>query len=265
MESALIHQIARSHIYDLAQPIDRQMPVHHTHPPYLLSLMRRYGDYVRDGSCSGATEIIMMSGHHSTHIDAPGHMSVNGHLHGGVSAAETAKGGAGLRSHGIDQVLPVVTRGVLLDVPLVLGRMLEAGEPIEARHLAAAADAADVAIEPGDAVLIRTGWIRHWTDPHTFSGETGGSPGPVLEAAKWLVQEGMQLTGSDTMVYELTTPNTSALPVHGYLLVDEGISIMEMLNLEELARDRVYEFLFVVAPLRLIGGTGSPIRPLALT
>jgi kynurenine formamidase len=197
-------------------------------------------------------------------MDALGHMSAGGRLHGGADAAEAARGGWGLKSHSIAEVDPVVSEGVLLDIEAVRGRPLGAGEVVTVEDLRAAAERAQVVIGTGDTVLVRTGWSRHWADAETFVGERGGSPGPDLEAARWLVDQGAWLTGSDTMVYEASSPDSHALPVHAFLLVERGINIMEMLNLDELAREGVHRFLFVATPLKLVGSTGSPLRPIAL-
>ena len=86
-----------------------------------------------------------------------------------------------------------------------------------------------------------------------------------MSGARWLVDRGARATGSDTLAYEQVFPGQGhrTLPVHGVLLVASGIPIIEMLNLEQLSQDRVYRFAFVLAPLRLIGATGSPVAPLA--
>lgn len=264
LDAATRRRVIESRVFDLSRPLDAQTPVHPTHPPYRVALVRRYGDLVREEGVSGATEMLLMSGHHSTHMDALGHMSAHGRLHGGADAAEAAKGGWGLRSHSIADADPVISEGVLLDIEAVRGRPLEAAEVVSAADLQRACELAGVTVESGDTVLVRTGWGRHWADPLTFSGEHGGSPGVDLEAARWLVEQGATLTGSDTMVYERTAPGSNALPVHAFLLVDRGIHIMEMLDLDELAAEGIHRFLFVAAPLRIAGATGSPLRPLAL-
>jgi kynurenine formamidase len=84
----------------------------------------------------------------------------------------------------------------------------------------------------------------------------------TLEAARFLVEAGMRLTGADTTAYEVVP--TKSMEVHVFLLAEQGIQIMEMLNLEELARERIHCFVFIVIPLKIKGGTGSPIRPIAI-
>jgi kynurenine formamidase len=136
---------------------------------------------------------------------------------------------------------------------------------ITPEDLKAAAVRQNVKIGAGDVVLLRTGWAQHWPDPAAYlmagKGNVPTSPGPGLEAARWLSAQGIFATGSDTIVYEKVP---SALPAHVHLLVESGIHIIEVLNLEELARDAVSEFLFVALPLKIRGATGSPVRPLAM-
>ena len=90
-------------------------------------------------------------------------------------------------------------------------------------------------------------------------------PGPTPDAARWLVEAGVITTGADTTAYEQVKPGAghSVLPVHRILLVDAGIHIIEHLNLEDAAAQGLTEFVFVLAPLRIVGGTGSPVRPVA--
>jgi kynurenine formamidase len=93
-------------------------------------------------------------------------------------------------------------------------------------------------------------------------GSVASGPGPQIAGARWLSERGVVAAGSDTVAFELL-PDPE-MPVHVHLLVESGIHIVEALNLEELSQQRVYEFVFVAAPLKIVGGTGSPIRPLAL-
>ncbi len=134
-------------------------------------------------------------------------------------------------------------------------------------HLDAALKTAKTTIEPGDVVLLRTGWARYFGN--TAQYVTGGQgharrtgPGPEIDGARWLSERGVFAAGSDTIAFEKVP--AARMPVHVHLLVESGIHIIEALNLEELSRDRIYEFVFIAAPLKIRGGTGSPIRPFAL-
>lgn len=256
--------IKAAKVYDLSHQLDASTPIHPSHSPYRISLLRRYGDMVRPGGLSGATEMIVMSGHSSTHMDALGHMSVEGELHGGADAHAAAQGGWGLQSHHIAEVAPVISDGVLIDAAGVRGRAYEAGEEVTVADLRAALEVSDARIGDGDTVLVRTGWHRMWDEPEAYAGLPAGSPGVGLDGARWLVEQGARLLGSDTMVFEHVPEGVHALPVHGFLLVEQGINIMEMVNLDELAGDGISRFLFVASPLRIVGATGSPLRPLAL-
>jgi len=161
----------------------------------------------------------------------------------------------------VDEIAPVLTRGLLADIPRLLGvDMLEPGHEVDAEQLAAAVPQ----VRPGDAILVRTGWARYWDEPDRFVSAGTGSPGPGESAARWLADRGVVLCGGDTLPFECIRPGQTELPVHGVLLVDAGIPIVEALDLEELASDGIGEFLLVLTPLRLRGATGSPVRPLAV-
>jgi len=108
--------------------------------------------------------------------------------------------------------------------------------------------------------LIRTGWIRRWPDAERYHANP--APGLVLDAAEWLGEHGARCAGSDTYAFEKVPAH--GLAVHVALLVERGIPILEMLDLEALARDSAYTFLFVALPLKLVGASGSPIRPVAI-
>jgi len=253
-------------VYDLAQPLEQSIPVSPNHPGFRMALYRRHGDGVRTDGSSSASELIVTGGHVGTHVDALAHVSLHDRLHGGASASDAQRGGR-FSVHGIETMAPLVCRGVLLDVPGSRGMdVLEAGEPVGAEDCERAADWAGIEVGPGDAVLVRTGWTRHWADPPTFVGLERGAPGPDETAAGWLAERRVALTGGETVAYEQIPPGKghALLPVHVLLLVEHGIPIVEMLDLDRLAADRIYEFLFVLAPLKIVGGTGSPVRPLAV-
>lgn len=265
------NELLHSKCFDLSQPFDKHMPVMPTHPPFFMTLNNRHGDIEGDfGDCGygSANEIIITSGHHSTHIDSLGHVSDYGRLFGNVEASKAQKGAGlqrGLTQHGVENIDPIVKRGVLLDICLFKGKTyLDAAEAITAEDLEQAASKQGVSVNPGDCVLIRTGWSVFWNDHKTYIGENGGIPGPDLTAAKWLAQKRVFLSGSDTLPFELRTPDEKGLPVHQELISKNGIHIIECLNLEELAKASVYEFVFIALPLRITGATGSPIRPIAL-
>lgn len=159
---------------------------------------------------------------------------------------------------------PVVSRGVFLDIAGLEGvPVLDAEYSIGAEVLERAVQRQGVTVERGDTLLFRTGWIQYFYNAGKYISHHEGCPGLTEDGAAWLVDRGVAFVGSDTSALEKTPTRT--LSVHGILLCRHGIYIMEMLNLEDLARDSVYEFLFVACPLKIRGGTGSPIRPIALS
>ncbi|MER6174369.1 cyclase family protein [Streptosporangium sp. NPDC001681] len=253
-------------IFDLSQPLEPGMPTSPNHPGFKMALMRRHGDMVRPDGGSASNEMFMMGGHVGTHVDALSHVSHNGLLHGGVEAEGAQRGGR-FTVHGAETIPAMFCRGLLLDVAGAHGLdTLPGGHPIGPEDLAAAAARAGVTLERGDVVLVRTGWARNWHDAEAYIGHNSGVPGVTEEGATWLAERGVVATGADTTAYEHIPPGQGhrLLPAHRVLLVEHGIHIIEHLRLEDPAAAGVAEFLFVLAPLKIVGGTGAPVRPLAV-
>ena len=246
-------------LYDLGQPYYAGMPHHPAHPPYLRSLNKLHGEYVLDNGASSSSETITFGGHVGTHIDALSHFSCDGKLHGGFAPRQSYSGG--VEPHSVDTIEPIVRPGVLFDIAGLMGvDALAADFVVTPEHLVACG----IDPPPGGVALIRTGWARFWDDAKRFITGGEGSqvtcPGPERDAAHWLSARGIFAAGSDTVAFERAP---SKMEVHVHLLVERGIHIVECLNLEELARDGVKEFTFIALPLKIRGGTGSPIRPVA--
>ena len=203
--------------------------------------------------------------HAGTHIDALAHFSADGLLYGGISAEAAQQGGV-MNQLGIDTMAPLVCRGVLLDVAGTLGvDVLPPGHGITIAELEDACEYGSVTPEKNDAVLIRTGWAVHFDDRRAFLGGPDGLPGVGHDGAVWLADRGVTLCGSDTHAFEqIPSPWEGTAPVHVELLVRRGIYIVECLKLEELSKQRVFEFVFFLAPLKIVGGTGSHVRPVAV-
>ncbi len=251
-------------VYDLGQPLQRGMPLSPLNPPFFFTLSNRHGDRVTSQGVSAANDLISMGSHQGTHIDALGHISKNGTLHGGTAVSQSQVGAAGLASHGIEGIPPVIRRGVLLDVASLNGMdFLPAGYVVTAEELEQSSIAQGSRLEPGDAVLIRTGWAKNWQDPAVYPGQESGAPGVGLEAAQWLASKQASVVGSDNMSFEVR-PSPGFLSIHGLLLVDHGIPIMENLFLEDLCLDKCFTFVFMALPLKIVGGTASPVRPIAI-
>lgn len=170
----------------------------------------------------------------------------------------------GLKKLGVENVGPIFSRGVLLDVAAVKGGPMTAGQVVRAADLQKAAEAARVKLRPGDVVLINTGHGALWMkDNEKYAA---GEPGIGMEAAEWLAEQKVALIGADTWAVEVVPAEHPERPfeVHQFLLTRNGIYIIENLDLAELARDKVSEFAFMFSPLRLQGATGSPGNPIAI-
>jgi kynurenine formamidase len=265
--SALLSSVAQgTRTIELGQPLFTGMPCSPNHPGFRMSLTRRHGDMTRPDGGSASSEMLITGGHVGTHIDALAHVSHDGKLHGGVDA-ETAQRGGRFVEHGAERIPPLITRGVLLDIAAVHGvDVLAPGYGVTESDLLAAADRAGVRPGPGDVALVRTGWARHFSEAARYLGHDSGVPGLTEDAAAWLADTGVVATGADTTAYERIPAGEGhrVLPVHRLLLVEHGIHIIEHLNLEDAAAAGLTEFLFVLTALRIVGGTGSPIRPVAV-
>jgi kynurenine formamidase len=173
----------------------------------------------------------------------------------------------GLQKLGIEHCKPFFTRGVLVDVAGLKGRMLNQGEEISVADVQAALQKQNIAessIQPGDGVFFNTGWGSLWKkDNAKFNG---GEPGIGLDVARWCAGKQLALVGSDTWATEVVpNPNPDLVfAVHNELITKNGIFNHENLDFDELIKDKISEFVYVFSPLRIKGGTGSPGRPIAI-
>jgi kynurenine formamidase len=203
-----------------------------------------------------------------TQLDGLGHVGVriggDDYFYNGFRRSQFGTA-YGLEKLGIEHVGVMFTRGVLLDVAAARGvARLKSGEVITAADLERALRAQAVEVREADVVLIRTGHGQLWMkDNAAFAA---GEPGIGMEAARWLSDRKIVLVGSDTWATEVVPPEDPQrpFPVHLHLLVKNGIYNIENLDLEALAKDKIYEFAFIFAPLRLKGATGSPGNPIAV-
>lgn len=264
---ALLEAVRRGvRAYDLGRPLFVGMPQSPNHPRFWHSLARRHGDMVRADGGSAANDVIFMGTHVGTHIDALAHVSHDGRLYGGADAYQAGVGGRYVEL-GAHTIKPMVRRGVLLDIPRVLGvDACEPGYEITPADLAAAERAQGTPVGRGDVVLVRSGWGKRFDEGDAYQGLASGVPGVSEAGAQWLAQRQVHCVGADTIAFERLAPGAGhgLLPAHRVLLVEHGIYIVETMNLEEIAADQVYEFTFVLSPLAIVGATGSPVRPLAL-
>ena len=211
----------------------------------------------------------------ATHWSALGHVEYAGRLYNGHPPAAIDERGA--HSLGIDKVGAIVTRGLLLDVARAKNvDRLAGGTLVTPDDLDEAAKAAGVTVEPGDAVLIRTGamkWLKEG-DKESYAGIYQGIAGPGIAAAGWFREHDVAAVAADTSGFEVWPRESTELlkvighPVHALCIVEMGLTMGQNFDLEALAddcaSDGIYEFLLSASPEPFEGGLGGPVNPVAI-
>jgi len=261
-------------VYELGHPYERTMPTSATRS-YKLSVVDT-GPAAGTNKQLGNEEVISGElGQVGTQFDGPGHIgalikygdgTMKGVYYNGFTQEEVVHPD-GLLHLGVQNVKPIISRGVLVDVAAYkgLGRLSNSYEVTlaDVRGALARQGIQESSITPGDVIIFRYGWAQLWKSP----GEFGDNPpGIGLEVAAWLVAKQVCMTGADTPTTEvMPNPNPAlAVPVHQELMMKNGIFNLENMDLESLAADKVYEFLFIFTPIRFVGASGSPGRPIAI-
>lgn len=256
--------------YSLALTLDRHtLPVSPSRVPVVHMLTLDGGDFAAGvklhDDMRAADDYISMPTQSGTHLDALSHVWQGDELYNGHSANRVRSYGA--TRCGIDKVGPIVGRGVLLDVARLKGLdVLGRGYQVTDVDLEQCAETQGTPVGAGDIVLVHTGWLAamfgNLPEFHT------AQPGIGMDAARWLAARDVAAVGSDNTAVEwMTWEGRRGSPnlVHRYLIHQFGVHLMEFVKLEEIARDQVYEFFLVIAPLTIKGGVGSPINPVAIT
>ena len=208
-------------------------------------------------------DVITASPHLGTHVDGLAHISCHGQMYGGHELADVY-GDFGWRANGMEHSRPIIGRGVLLDIPRAKGvAHLPDRYEITPADVRAALEAQGTGLRPGDSALVRTGWYKAWyeSDPDTYFAS---QPGVGPDAALWLYDQGMALLGTDTSGTEVIPMPDPERTTHGVMIVERGVHLIEIMDLEVVADEGLYEFLFICLPLRITGATGSWIRAVAV-
>ncbi|HET6834468.1 MAG TPA: cyclase family protein [Acidimicrobiales bacterium] len=253
----------------LGRPLNTQGGVDNPEPAHHVMTMLTDVD-IGSGSVRFAKDYVGVDYHNEghSHIDALCHVAYDGFLYGGRPDAEVTSRGA---AAGAIELLHagLVGRGVLLDVPRVRGiRWLEPGEYVFVDDLEAAERAQGVSVDAGDILLVRTGHAHRLAELEPWD-TSNGKAGLHPSVARFLADRRVAALGSDGN--NDTAPSTTegvAFPIHVLAVNAMGIHLLDYLQFEELVQrcEEVerWEFLFVAAPLRIEGGTGSPVNPIAL-
>jgi kynurenine formamidase len=216
-------------------------------------------------------DIIAMPLQCGTQWDALSHIFHNGQMYGGHGLEHVTSRGA--TRNGIERIADgVVGRGVLLDMPRYFGvEWMAPGQAIASDDLAGAASRQGVSIRSGDIVLVRTGQIAQVRAEKSWGTyEAGDAPGLGLDSAHWFFDNEVAAICADTWGAEVQPNDTAGVfqPLHLILLVNAGIHLGEIFDLEALAvacqEEQRYEFFFSAPPLPITGAVGSPVNPLAI-
>lgn len=274
---AALRLVQQGRIFDLGRVLENGMPVPPFHGQYF-ALMQYTLDNGEEwhhqnlgrmtNGYSAQNLRLDMCDHTGTHIDQLNHVGVKQEdgdfrLYGGRRNSHCVSS-FGTTELGAEFMPPIVARGILADVAdFASGRVLPEGYAISPEELRDSLRKEGVDTRPGDIVFVRTGWGLKWAEPNV---QLAGEPGLGVRCADWareheILAWGIDQFGTDPVPYEV---EGLALPMHIEMLVESGIRLMENVYLEELAEERVYEFCVIVSPLKIRGGTGSPVRPLAV-
>lgn len=266
--------VKKGQVYDLSHVLDEKVPAFpgRAFRQSLVTsahlLNRRQPDAGPAGwgenNVNWIIELVCSTSQMGTHLDALNHLQIGDRFYNGHTLTELAEEW-GTNRLGIETVPQIVTRGVLVNVARLHGvEQLKPGYVISVADVTAALDRQGVRVERGDAILFHTGWGGLWMrDNDTY---LSGQPGPGMELAAWLVEQGVALSGCDTWSFGPVPPEDPAQPfvVPQTLNVRHGLFIVENLFTSELAHDGISEFMFVLTHAKVRGATGAWVSPVAI-
>jgi kynurenine formamidase len=243
---------------------------------------RRFDLHMKRGTATapgtrGENEEIVITelGQVGTQLDGFAHQMYGGEYYNCITDAEMSGGGGGelaaggrqgFPKLGVEHVPDMMTRGVLIDVAgLKNVEMLPEAYVVTAEDLQQALAKEKITLQPGDAVMIHTGWGKLYNEKDK-ARYLKTSPGIGIGAGEWLVKQNPMLVGADNCCLEVRpyTEQKVNLPIHAMFIIVNGIHIVENLKLERLAAERGYETAFIMEVLKIRGGTGSTVAPIAV-
>lgn len=260
-------------VYSLSLPIQSSgvpAPPVSLRPPPIHLMAVDGGDWAagargRMGDVRVSDDFLMLNLQGGTSIDGLAHVWLGAEMYNGFPGNLVRSSGA--HRLGIENAEWIIARGVLVDIPAYKGVPYFKEQYLITRaDVEGCARAQGVELRAGDALLVRTGYMALWDGKSDHPG--GPVSGIGIEVARFVAEKDIAVVGADQVSVETNLASDRArgvhIPVHVELIRNHGVHLLEMLYLEELARDRVYEFLFVVAPLKIRGASGSPINPVAV-
>jgi len=255
--------ITTGEVFELGRVLSESMPLS-AGRRFEVSTKRTRNDPGTNRRGSNEELVVAEIGQVGTQFDTFSHQMIGSSMYNCFTLDETATR-TGFTKLGVEQVGALVTRGVLLDIAMLKRvPMLADTYEITPKDLEDALATQKLTLQRGDAILIHTGWGTLWGKDNARYQR--GSPGIGTAAAEWLARQDPMLVGADNAAVEIT-PNPDpklAGPVHQIMLVVNGIHLLENVRLDELAARRAYEFALIVEPLKIQGGTGSTVAPIAI-
>jgi len=214
----------------------------------------------------GSNEEIVFSeiGQVGTQFDGFSHQTIGESLYN-CNKLDDIQTRSGFKRLGVEHVGALMTRGVLIDVAALKGTpMLPDTYEITMSDLQQALQREKISLQAGDAIIINTGWGTLWGKDNDRYGRS--NPGLGAAGAEWLARQNPMLVGADVAPINVTPNPDSQVnnPVHQIMLVVNGIHLLENLKLDELSQKQVYEFAFIIQPLKIQGATGSTVAPIAV-
>jgi kynurenine formamidase len=260
--------VTEGRVLPLAVPIRAaKLPQFAGRPPVIHTMRWDAGDFwaaeVDEDKTKSADDYIFTPVHGTTHVDALAHAWYGEQLYNGISQKVVRSSGA--RKLGAEHLRPMVGRGVLLDAVRFLDPAPAPGDPIAREDVERILEAQRVTLEPGDIVVVRTGWLKEWRAADDKQALVDKEQGLHADTVDLFAEADTAAIGTDNMTLEVwPDPEGRGIPFHRRMIRDYGVYLMELLDLEALAESGRFEFLFVGAPLPIVGGTGSPLTPLAV-
>ena len=255
--------IKTGEVIELSHVLHAGMPISRTRRYEMFT--KRTTDFLGSNRRGSNEELVVSEiGQVGTQFDGFAHQTHENSLYNCFKMEDVATRD-GFKKLGIEKVGALITRGVLIDVAGYKGvEMLGDSYEITVEDLEGALKKENLTLQPGDAVIIHTGWGKLWDKDN--ARYTKSNPGIGVKAGQWLIAKDPMLLGSDNTPVEVAPPADPMLsgPIHQMALVVYGIHLLEHMKLDELAAKQVYEFAFVITPLKLEGATGSTVAPVAI-
>jgi len=252
--------IRAGQVFELGRPLTMDMPLQATRT---FEMHTKRTTALQGSNRRGSNEEIVLAeiGQVGTQFDTFAHQTIGDSIYNCFKVEEIATRN-GFTKGAIEQVGSLMTRGVMIDVAALKGvEMLGDSYEITIDDLQQALKRQQITVQPGDALIVHTGWGKLWGKDNARYMRV--NPGLGTAAAEWLARQDPMLVGMDTAPVNVTPSPDAKLsnPVHQIMLVVHGIFLLENLRLDELAAAGAHEFALIVQPLKLVGGTGSTVAP----